>query len=98
MNGMAFSPLVKSIPFKSWIYQIIKTQPYCYPMRNKSDLALSGSIKHRTNILCTVVLGTLWNSKVRFGDDVKPKKDGEPEHLIPRFSKEYISEVKDVIN
>ncbi len=26
MNGMAFTPLVRNPHFKSWIYQIIKTQ------------------------------------------------------------------------
>ena len=32
MAGMAFTPLVESESFKAWVYQVIKTHPYCFPL------------------------------------------------------------------
>ena len=60
LTNMAFSPLVKLDLFNKWIYKIIKTIPYCYPMRHKNlGLELSGNIDHRINVLATTILGLL---------------------------------------
>ena len=68
LTNMAFSPLVKLDVFNKWIYKIIKTIPYCYPMRHKNlGLELSGNIDHRINVLATTILGLLWNNSVTFG-------------------------------
>jgi hypothetical protein len=97
MAGMAFSPLVDGDPFYSWVYQIIKTHPYCFPLRSKTSLKLSGSVEHRIIVLSTTILGVLWNNKVSFGKDFPVKKPTDPAHDLPGFTAEVIDAVKRVI-
>ena len=69
LTNMTFSPLVKSEILKKWIYKIVKTLPYCYPMRHKKlGLELSRNNDHRVNVLATTILGLLWNNSVTFGE------------------------------
>ena len=97
MAGMAFTPLVESEEFHTWMYQVIKTHPYCYPLRGKSNLKLSGSIEHRIIILTTTVLGIFWNNRVKFGEGVVVKKPTDSATDLPDFTPKIIEAVKKVI-
>ena len=97
MAGMAFTELVESKPFHSWMYQVILTHPYCFPLRGKSNLKLSGSIEHRIITLTTTILGIFWNNRVRFGDSVVVKKPSDSPIDLPDFTPEIIEAVKKVV-
>ena len=98
LTGMAFSPLLKMEIFSKWVYQIIKTIPYCYPMRHKKlDIQVTGNNAHRTNVLATVILGLLWNNKVTFGEKFPKKRPEDPADKIPMFMDDVLKAVKDLI-
>ena len=98
LTNMAFSPLVKSKIFEKWMYRIIKTIPYCYPMRHKNTgLEMSGNNDHRLNVLATTVLGLLWNNNVTFGEKFPKKKAGDAPEKIPMFMDDVLEQVKEVI-
>jgi hypothetical protein len=98
MVKQPFHPVVKSEDFASWIYQIIKTIPYCYPLRNKRiDSVMSGSIENRVNVLATIVLGLLWNNDVFFGKDFPVKQKNSAPENIPIFKTDVFDAVKIVI-
>ena len=97
MAGMAFTPLVESEPFNSWIYQVVKTHPYCFPLRGRSNLKLSGSVEHRIITLTTTILGIFWNNRVRFGDKVIVKKPTDSLTDLPEFTPEINEAVEKVV-
>ena len=98
MVKQPFHPVVKSEDFASWIYQIIKTIPYCYPLRNRRiDNVMSGSSENRINVLATIVLGLLWNNDVFFGKDFPVKQKNSAPENIPIFKTDVIDSVKSVI-
>ena len=98
LTNMPISPLLKLETFNKWVYQIIKTIPYCYPMRHKKvELQVSGNNDHRINVLATVILGLLWNNKVTFGDKFPKKRPEDPADKIPMFTDDVLKDVKEVI-
>ncbi|MFO0003497.1 MAG: hypothetical protein ACK559_20440, partial [bacterium] len=63
MTNKAFNVLLKMKEFESFLYQLILTLPYCYPLRaHHLDVNNKYNKENRYTVLSTIILGMMWNN------------------------------------